>query len=533
MKHQSKLLTLTLACALASGSVAAQDSASVRMAQAEEQDDAPRQQDANPEGEPRSDGEKRPEGAREKEPRGGEPGEARGGKRDSKANEGDASEPKAKTSPTAADKKENAKERRQDDATDDRTPPKQTQQKDDADKKSKDAPARKVEPDAKPEPAAKPKPAANDDNRREAPAKEIPAGDQPDRQEKPERKQAPDSQAAPAPATPPQAPAKQQDSAPEQKPKPAPEAAAAPEAAPAVKLEQLKENRKERTEDGGKRVIIEEPGRRAIVKEGGRTIIRHDETERFRRLSKDTRVERRDGLNISVTVRPGGIQIFTEQDADGRALRRYRRGQDGRDVILFDNRDYYARNRGGSFIGAVIELPPPRYSLPRDEYILDYDGASDDDVYEALSAPPVEELERGYSLQEVRYSSSLRDRMRRVDLDAITFEFGSWDVSADQYPKLERVARAMSRVIESNPAEMFLIEGHTDAVGSDDDNLSLSDRRAETVAIILTEEFNVPPENLTTQGYGEQYLKVQSEEAERENRRVAVRRVTPLLSKSN
>jgi outer membrane protein OmpA-like peptidoglycan-associated protein len=91
----------------------------------------------------------------------------------------------------------------------------------------------------------------------------------------------------------------------------------------------------------------------------------------------------------------------------------------------------------------------------------------------------------------------------------------------------------MKRVIDRNPDEMFMIEGHTDAVGSDEDNLSLSDRRAESVAIILTEQFGVPAENLTTQGYGEQYLKVNTEQAERLNRRVAVRRITPLLSRSD
>ena len=42
--------------------------------------------------------------------------------------------------------------------------------------------------------------------------------------------------------------------------------------------------------------------------------------------------------------------------------------------------------------------------------------------------------------------------------------------------------------------------------------------------------FDIPPENLTTQGYGEQYLKVQTQEASRENRRVTLRRITPLLT---
>jgi len=67
-------------------------------------------------------------------------------------------------------------------------------------------------------------------------------------------------------------------------------------------------------------------------------------------------------------------------------------------------------------------------------------------------------------------------------------------------------------------------------VGSELDNLSLSDRRAESVAEILTETFGVPPENLVTQGYGEQFLKIPTQAAERANRRVAVRRITPLMA---
>jgi outer membrane protein OmpA-like peptidoglycan-associated protein len=62
------------------------------------------------------------------------------------------------------------------------------------------------------------------------------------------------------------------------------------------------------------------------------------------------------------------------------------------------------------------------------------------------------------------------------------------------------------------------------------DNLALSDRRAEAVAYALTGSFNIPPENLATQGYGEQYLKVKTEEPEEDNRRVAIRRITPLVA---
>ena len=77
---------------------------------------------------------------------------------------------------------------------------------------------------------------------------------------------------------------------------------------------------------------------------------------------------------------------------------------------------------------------------------------------------------------------------------------------------------------------MFLIEGHTDAVGNDVDNLSLSDRRAEAAAELLTQQFNVPAENLTSQGYGSQYLKEQTDGPSLINRRVTIRRITPLLT---
>ena len=297
------------------------------------------------------------------------------------------------------------------------------------------------------------------------------------------------------------------------------------------KFEDLRQQRHERVEEGGRRVVIEEPGNRKIVRENGHSFIRHDESERFQKTYGDVRKERRGDVNVIMFVRPGGTQIFTDYDDEGRPLRRYRRDADGREFVLFDNRDYYRRARRDSFLDAVIFLAPPVVRIPRDRYIVDYERASDDDVYNALSAPPVEHLDRTYSLEEVRYSRDVRDCMPRVDLDTIHFDFGSWDVETSQYPLLERVARIINRIIDRHPDEMLLIEGHTDAVGSDEDNLSLSDRRAEAVAEILTREFQVPAENLSTQGYGEQFLKINTPGPERANRRVAIRRITPLLSR--
>ena len=112
----------------------------------------------------------------------------------------------------------------------------------------------------------------------------------------------------------------------------------------------------------------------------------------------------------------------------------------------------------------------------------------------------------------------------------VQFQFGSSKLEPKSEPLLDQIA-----VVLKGHAELgsVRVEGHTDAVGADVDNLSLSDRRAQSVAEILTRDFQIPPENLTTQGYGEQYLKVNTQEASRENRRVTLRRITPLLNGQN
>ena len=227
------------------------------------------------------------------------------------------------------------------------------------------------------------------------------------------------------------------------------------------------------------------------MREGDRLIIRHDEFERFRRTYRDAdvRVERREGNNATVVRRTDGSEIITILDENGNLVRRVRR-VGGREVILIDNR------RGGPgrgyFADEVLRLPPPVVRIPREEYVVEIEDASQDEIYEAFEAPPVQRIERAYTLDEVRQSAPLRDYMRRVDLDTITFEFGSWELPEQQVGAMTGIGEAIKRALAANPNEIFLVEGHTDAVGSDEDNLSLSDRRAETVATVLTQRFGIP-----------------------------------------
>lgn len=301
------------------------------------------------------------------------------------------------------------------------------------------------------------------------------------------------------------------------------------------RFDDVQKGRLEKVEDGGKKKIIQEPGNRVIIKQDNQAVIRHDETERFLRRPGAQTERRPNGNTEAFYVRRDGVRVVTEVDANGRLLRRYRRGRDGRERNLIDNRRFYRNLAIGVGVGVglgiiALNLPPPRVTIPRERYIVDYDRASDDDLEEALMAPPIEPLDRAYSLEEIRDNYELRARMRRVDLDTISFDFGQWEVPPDQYDKLERLARALLRVLDRDPDEVFLIEGHTDAVGSDVDNLSLSDRRATAVAQILTENFGVPEENLVTQGYGEQYLKINTLGPEPLNRRVTVLAIGPLMA---
>ncbi len=273
---------------------------------------------------------------------------------------------------------------------------------------------------------------------------------------------------------------------------------------------------------------------RVIVRQGGRLTIRHDDSARLEQGGGRRQVETgSDGTTTTTVIRPDGTRVVTVRDADGNILERNRRRPDGQVEIL---------------IGAAPsgDQPPPRapdrpvlqlhrilpqlvVPIPQHDYIVESESASQRQLEQALIAPPVERVERSYSLREIRESGRLRNKLRRIDIDTVTFEFGSAAVPPDQIPRMERIGVALGAVLSRDPDEVFLIEGHTDAVGSDLANLALSDRRAESVAQILTFYFSIPPENLITQGYGEHFLKILTAHAERENRRVTLRRITPLL----
>ena len=146
-----------------------------------------------------------------------------------------------------------------------------------------------------------------------------------------------------------------------------------------------------------------------------------------------------------------------------------------------------------------------------------------------LAAAPRMRLARRFTLRELRARPDLRDYMPAIDLNSIHFGFNEFWLREEEIGKLERIGEAIERILATNPDEVFLIEGHTDAPGSFDYNQRLSEKRARAVKEALTQYFNISSASLVTIGYGERFPKIPTLRAEPENRRVSIRRITPLL----
>ncbi len=117
-----------------------------------------------------------------------------------------------------------------------------------------------------------------------------------------------------------------------------------------------------------------------------------------------------------------------------------------------------------------------------------------------------------------------------IDIQAINFQFGSATIPVGERWKVEQIAIALNQMMQQREGEVFLIEGHTDAVGSRQANQRLSEARAGSLKRDLVRYFGVPGFFLDTVGYGEDYLLVPTPYENWRNRRVTLRRITDVIS---
>ncbi len=104
----------------------------------------------------------------------------------------------------------------------------------------------------------------------------------------------------------------------------------------------------------------------------------------------------------------------------------------------------------------------------------------------------------------------------------VNFPSGSADLTPEAKASLDALGRALaSRDLASF---RFRIEGHTDNVGSREQNLMLSQQRAEAVVAYLTGQYRVAPVRLRAIGMGQERPLIQTppQTPEPRNRRVQV-----------
>ena len=113
-------------------------------------------------------------------------------------------------------------------------------------------------------------------------------------------------------------------------------------------------------------------------------------------------------------------------------------------------------------------------------------------------------------------SQSFGATVGRANMNSIQFEYNSSDLTEEGRLQINELATA----IKALDRDVFQVIGHTDASGSDQYNLTLSQRRAKSVYDMLVKEHGVDPSRLKAVGKGESAPVNSEKPNSAENRRV-------------
>ncbi len=130
---------------------------------------------------------------------------------------------------------------------------------------------------------------------------------------------------------------------------------------------------------------------------------------------------------------------------------------------------------------------------------------------------------RSLSLGEREEIAELASSKPKIDLE-IRFDYNSADISKDSMSSVQELGKALSA--PTLKGSTFVVAGHTDAVGGEEYNQGLSERRADTIKRYLTEKYGINGTDLVTVGYGKTKPKDASAPTDPVNRRVQVVNMT-------
>lgn len=113
------------------------------------------------------------------------------------------------------------------------------------------------------------------------------------------------------------------------------------------------------------------------------------------------------------------------------------------------------------------------------------------------------------------------DDLQLIVSTRVYFEFNSFELRPDAFPKLDELARA---ILDNPDLGVVEVAGHADSVGTDEANAYVSQRRAEVVANYLVGK-GVPRNRLVTRGYGANRPEADNEtpSGRAKNRRIQLR----------
>jgi outer membrane protein OmpA-like peptidoglycan-associated protein len=126
---------------------------------------------------------------------------------------------------------------------------------------------------------------------------------------------------------------------------------------------------------------------------------------------------------------------------------------------------------------------------------------------------------RSLSLGEREEVAQLAANKPKIDLE-IHFDYNSAEISKNSVQAVQELGKALSE--PSLRGSTFVVAGHTDAIGGEEYNQGLSERRADTIKRYLTEKFGINGSDLVTVGYGKTKPKDPNAPLDPTNRRVQV-----------
>lgn len=176
------------------------------------------------------------------------------------------------------------------------------------------------------------------------------------------------------------------------------------------------------------------------------------------------------------------------------------------------------------FEGSSVDFQVYSLNEPVEMELLSGSGI----VYESefrYRAPLKAETARIRFTDSVGQSRSVRVRVKRIPkadenlrIKNLKFVFAKAELIESSKKEIRRIVRAL----RDRKVEQIIVEGHTDHIGSNRYNLELSEKRAQTVKLILMEELDLTSDQVYAIGFGEErpIASNSTDRGRQENRRV-------------